>query len=169
MPVKFSDAYKNATQNEIELLEKKLGYPLLDQYKHFLLEHNGGRPTPAEVNYQQPDRNELSSTVIQFFFGIYDQGDIYDLSSNSVEGDGDYMGRMPPHFLPIAIDVFGNLFCISLSGNDIGKIFFWHHESSDFENRDLGIPQVIQMLIGFLTVLMNFLIVYMKIEIFSLR
>lgn len=39
-----------------------------------------------------------------------------------------YRGRIPPNLLPIAHDPFGNLICLSVAGQDRGKVYFWDHE-----------------------------------------
>ncbi len=39
--------------------------------------------------------------------------------------------RMPIGFLPIGIDTFGNLACLAVTGEDVGKVYFWDHEEDE--------------------------------------
>ncbi len=39
-----------------------------------------------------------------------------------------YRGRLPSRFIPIGADASGNALCISITGADRGKIYFWTHE-----------------------------------------
>jgi hypothetical protein len=38
-------------------------------------------------------------------------------------------GRIPKKLFPIANDPFGNLICVSLTGEDCGAVYFWDHEN----------------------------------------
>lgn len=41
--------------------------------------------------------------------------------------------RIPDNFLPIGDDFGGNIICISIRGNNFGKIYFWDHEEDTYE------------------------------------
>jgi hypothetical protein len=50
-----------------------------------------------------------------------------------------YSGRIPKNTLPIARDSCGNLWLLSVRGDDAGSVFFWEHGSCEtFDETDLG-------------------------------
>jgi hypothetical protein len=61
--------------------------------------------------------------LIQRFAGIHD-GQYDSLERYTVTHDD----RVPKNLLPIASDWSGNLICLSINGDDFGKIYFWSHE-----------------------------------------
>jgi hypothetical protein len=112
----------------LTVLERDWGFGLPKDYRKFLLEHNGGEPTPNVFKLGATDSSGLRS-----FFCIYP--DKYDdlLWNLNV-----YHGRVPKNIFPIGSDSFGNLICISVMGSDRGKIYFWDHEmeAGDDEEAD---------------------------------
>jgi hypothetical protein len=47
-----------------------------------------------------------------------------------------YAGRIPDNFLAIGGDDLGNLICLSVKGEDFGKVYFWNRDWEVVE----GIP-----------------------------
>ena len=78
--------------------EKKYSLALPDDYKKFLLEHNGGAPVPST--------NKIPATFVQWIYGIQDEENWASLDWN-IEI---YDERMPSNTLPIASDPGGNQF-----------------------------------------------------------
>jgi hypothetical protein len=49
-----------------------------------------------------------------------------------------YSGRLPENTLPIARDSCGNLWLLSVGGDNVGSVYFWDHGSYDtFDETDL--------------------------------
>jgi hypothetical protein len=106
-------------ENILVAHENEWGFRLPDEYRRFLLKYNGGRPEPFSFKFKGRD----TGSRIAFLFGIGGE-DYRDLLWTL----DIFRGRLPSRFFPIANDDGGNLICISMSGEDSGKIFFWWHE-----------------------------------------
>jgi len=115
---------------EIEDLQRRLGVSLPSDYVAFLSEHNGGSPKPNVFPIRGFGLDNQG--VLAFFFGVK-HGEFVDLENMARESRGI---RMPPEFLPVAFDVFGNLICLTISGPATGKVYWWWHE----EEADEGEP-----------------------------
>jgi cell wall assembly regulator SMI1 len=123
---------KKASPEDITKFEEEIGYELPEDYKKFLLEHNGGRPSPEGFSFEYRD-SKKSSSLLDFFYGI--QGETeehYDLATNNQ----DFKGRIPSDMLVIACDQAGNQICLGLFGNVKGKIYFWDHEEEAVSEGD---------------------------------
>jgi len=101
---------------------KKYSLTLPDDYKKFLLEHNGGAPVPST--------NKIPETFVQWIYGIQDEENWASLEWN-IEI---YDERMPSNTLPIASDPGGNQFLLSLRPDTYGEIWFWDHENESDTN-----------------------------------
>jgi SMI1-KNR4 cell-wall len=129
------------SESDISNLEMRLGVELPRQYRRFLMDFNGGCPTPDTV-----DVGGLpgSATDVQVFFGI-DRSD----KSNDVEWNLTTLAeRLEQGLLPIASDSCGSVFCLSLRRHDRGAVLYcdlqsvfadfdsapkFYHVASDFE------------------------------------
>lgn len=118
MPLKISSCGPQLTELDITAFEKRIGQLLPADYRNFLLAHNGGVPESHVIR-----NNEVGDLEVQLFYGIREEEyfDI-DLLRESMRG------RWPERFLAIAIDSFGDFYCLSLSGPDAGEVYFWDHE-----------------------------------------
>ena len=121
----IEDSKEQLTLEQINNVETRIGFTLPNDYKNFLLNHNGGIPTPNEFKFINTN-NESSNSLEDFFHSIFEENGegnlerkyIYLTNSNRIIGN----------ILPIASDPFGNFVCISLDGEDKGKVYFWDHE-----------------------------------------
>jgi cell wall assembly regulator SMI1 len=104
--------------------EQRLGFIFPTDYREFLLRQNGGRPTPSEFAFTDPD-GDPSDSLVDFFYSIYDG----TLNNLELKHRTFTLGeRMPPNIVPIANDPFGNQICMSVAGDDVGRVYFWDHE-----------------------------------------
>jgi hypothetical protein len=110
--------------------EAELGEKLLDDYRQFLLETNGG--VVAEANEWVPlTRSSRTGPfgdgfLVDLFFPVCD--DNYpELELRSEFRD--YSGRIPIHTLPIARNAFGDLILLVLRGAERGATYAWDHEA----------------------------------------
>lgn len=101
--------------------ENEWGFTLPADYREFLLQYNGGRPNPKFFVFKDSE----NGSSIHTFLGFSDE-----YSKSLVKKRSMFHKRIPMRFFPIAYDDGGNLICISVSGNDYGKVYFWDH---DFE------------------------------------
>lgn len=91
-------------------------------YKEFLLEYNGGVPEKTLIYFGD------DGGIIKFFLGFSDDSiyGVFDIYCRFID-------RIPSNTLPIARDPGGNLFLMSIRGDDYGKIYFWDHEEESYE------------------------------------
>lgn len=109
------------TEAQIEAVEKQLGAKLPQDYKSFLLAHNGGRPEPCV--FPISDFPDSTLDILNRFLAI--GGGPFDDLMDYVRT---YRDRIPPNLLPIAYDPGGNVICLSLYGSDRGRVYLWLHE-----------------------------------------
>lgn len=104
--------------SEIELkdFEKANNIKLPDDYREFLLEFNGGIPSP--------NRNGNPDTIVTYILGMHN-GNYYASLYKHIDM---FKNRLPVSTFSIATDAFGNLFILSLHPENHGNIYFWDHE-----------------------------------------
>lgn len=90
---------------------------LPDDYKEFLIKHNGGVP--------QPNIEPTVKSDIQWIYGMV-EGPYYASLFQHLDM---FEGRLPSWYIPIANDSGGNLYIMSLYPENHGLIAFWDHES----------------------------------------
>ncbi|HYO72094.1 MAG TPA: SMI1/KNR4 family protein [Archangium sp.] len=117
MSVNLEESYAPLSTRQIEEVESRLAIELPQDYRAFLLSHNGGRPIPDA--FQMCGRWEM----VDRFLGIH-EGE----HDNLLDYVRAYEGRLPPELLPIAHDAFGNLICLAVRGSQHGGVYFWDHE-----------------------------------------
>jgi len=117
MTARIEGPGKPLTNDDLADLERTLRAALPSQYRGFLLRNNGGIPSPDTVDV---DGVPGSPTDVQVFFGIGRPVESSDLSWNRQT----FSDRLPDRMLPIACDSGGNLFCLSLSGEDAGSVIY---------------------------------------------
>ena len=112
-----------ADEAAIARVERELGFDLPADYREFLERQNGGKP---ELNFY--DRQ----VTVRYFYSAGPTDDEYvdDLETAarnywppSRPGD-----PIDPSFLPIGENVFGNVICLKVRGEDYGAVYFWDHE-----------------------------------------
>jgi hypothetical protein len=125
--VVFRETEAQLVPEQIEVVEKFVGLSFPKEYKEHLLRYNGGRCSPSVFTFVE--NGEETTSAVDWFLAIYD-GKYDNLVSyiNIYKKDEE---RLPIRMLPIANDAGGNLVCISCSGADEGKVFFWDHEKED--------------------------------------
>jgi cell wall assembly regulator SMI1 len=135
MTVKICRAREPLSEHDITQVEVQLGLSLPAGYRNFLLAHNGGRPEPDAF----PIHNNPSDDhgLVHNFLCIKKE-DNYNLTVWAKR----YRGRIPSDLLPIAKDPGGNLICLSVSGADVGKVYFWDHEEEAGEGETPGYDNV---------------------------
>jgi len=108
--------------NLLNLFEDEHHFEFPEEYRNFLMRHNGGYPNPNI--FRMMIRGEKNEGMIHRFLRI---------SHSEIDGIYHYINiykkRIPDDFLPIAYDPGGNLILIGILGNRRGKIYFWDHEN----------------------------------------
>jgi hypothetical protein len=114
---------------DIRDFERRIGEPLPEEYRRFLLEFNGGAPSPDTIDIEGLPG---SSVDVQVFFGIGRA-----VTSSGIEWNmATLAARLKEGLLPIACDSGGSVFCLSLKGCKRGTVFYCDLESAfaDFDS-----------------------------------
>lgn len=135
------------TEAEIAQFETQIGHRLPDDYREFLLTHNGGRPEPDAFTLTIWGHAE--EDVVMCFFpmrdlslGTVEVEDFAELRSwplhcawEDLSNDlrNLYEIELDETLLPIGTDGSGNYFCVVLDGSRRGSILFLEHEMAGTE------------------------------------
>jgi hypothetical protein len=99
-------------------VERELGVTLPDDYRSFLLQHNGGRPVPSGVLLHF--EGQPTPWRLHFFLGIDDP-----IESCSLAWNADITrATRPAGTIPIASDEAGNLFYLRWNEPNAGTVYF---------------------------------------------
>jgi hypothetical protein len=122
----------------LKAVEQKYGCQLPSDYRKFLLENNGGFPTPDCVRFNEAGCKTASDVFC--FFAISDERAWVSMEWHCET----YSGRLPQNTLPIARDSCGNLWLLNIGNDNFGSVYFWDHGSyENVDERDLNSwPQV---------------------------
>lgn len=117
------------TAEDIRNLEREIGYSLPPDYRDFLMKYGltAGRGDTRFTNADNPDEVETSVDV---FYG-FKPGDTYDLQGMR----NTFSDRLPSHLLPVASGAGGE-FCLSLAGEDVGRVYWWFQETGEVQSAD---------------------------------
>jgi hypothetical protein len=122
------------TEDTLLAVEKTYGLQLAGDYRKFLLENNGGFPSPNCVTFTTDAGRKTASDVFCYFA----VGDHRPWASMEWHFDT-FSDRLPKNTVPIARDSCGNLWLLEVGGENHDSIFFWDHGSYDtFDETDLG-------------------------------
>ncbi len=132
--IQMIDSFQKVGLSQINELEAMLHIEIPEDYRLFLLSCNGGRPRKHVFTYIYEGRQEMG--CVSRFLGIH-EGE-WDNLHQTTKTYKIFQKRLPDNLLPIANDPGGNLICLSLTGNDLGSIYFWDHdwegEEPSYEN-----------------------------------
>jgi hypothetical protein len=100
---------------DIEKFESEIGCVLPKDYRGFMLEWNGGRPSPANFK-QEVAGEQVNNSVVDILplFPGHDEGLRGEIKLAK--------GQLPSDYLPIAIDIVGGALCLSLRQEDFGAV-----------------------------------------------
>lgn len=101
----------------VDEFERYLGMSLPADYRRFVLEHNGGKPTPADFLISVAKGWD----TIDYFLGLKADRDIFSLE----EAAKYRKDHLPANMIAIAFDPGPNAICLSTMGADFGKVYFW--------------------------------------------
>lgn len=108
-----TNSFQPSSENDLKKIELLLGYSIPNKYRDFLLRHTGVRPEPNRFTTKD---NKVESGVKMFF----------SVSSLSIEIEQIVLtATIPRNLLPIAIDPIENRVLLSVSGQDLGRIYYW--------------------------------------------
>jgi hypothetical protein len=123
--IKISNRGPQIDMGHISEIEAAIGRELPASYRAFLLQENGGLPTPDTVDIEPAPG---SPTDVQVFFGIG-----RDVKSSELSWNVDLMSKRCPNHrpLPVARDSGGNLFCLDLFREFSGGVMYCDLSASE--------------------------------------
>jgi hypothetical protein len=114
--------YGPLAPERLAAFEAELAQRLPEDYRAFLLAHNGGLPVGRD--YWAPGRQEPDAEI-RCVYGLHEGPEDYRLDVQRAF----YAPKLMPGLLPIASDVGGNQFCLGYAGKPRGKVYCWDHET----------------------------------------
>jgi hypothetical protein len=122
MAIAIRDASPALTEADIAAAEQRLQVKLPDEYRAFLLRHNGGIPRPAR--FPMPERVAEAGMAWGEVTRFYSIGGASDLEKISLGTRG---WGLPTRLVPIAQvedELDGGMLCISVEGKDRGRVYY---------------------------------------------
>ena len=110
--IELEEVNEPASEKALDALAQELGGPLPDEYRNFLLAHDGAFPEP---NYFEP--GNLWTAVEDF----YSTADALDRART-------FAGRIPAGLVPVAAAAHGDQVCVSVREHDRGVVYLWQHD-----------------------------------------
>lgn len=122
----ITSSFDPISDAELRLFESQIKIPLPTEYRAFLLSTNGGQPRPNRFRIRSDTTAPYSEGVVSWLFGVHmepRENLRSELSRYKVRHV-----RLPADLFPIGRDDFGNRICLSVSGPNQGRVYFWDHE-----------------------------------------
>jgi len=118
--MRLLNSVPDLAQEDLDLLEKRIGMPLPDQYIAFLKLNNGG--SPAEDDAIWNGRSGEESLYLQYFYPVS------QTEPNVVSVLGSFPVKLPAGFIPICL--LGGGSYLLLNGGD-GSLHLWDYDSDE--------------------------------------
>lgn len=109
-------------EKDLRAFEVAIGVDLPTDYREFLSRY--GFVSGVDVIFPAYGNPSQPGGGVEVFLGVDPESE-YDITATR-EG---LAGRLPDHLLPIAESPGGQI-CLSLSGSDFGKVYWWGLESA---------------------------------------
>ena len=112
-------------EEDIAKVEKELGAKFPVGYRAFLAQWNGGifRVDPPSVQYDGEDDSALADVTL--LFGVGPHRNSAHILAHTNRTGLDFSKRVPRNILAIGNGQGSERFCISLEGEDLGRIYLW--------------------------------------------
>ena len=131
--IEVKESKKPTNLLEIEKFEELIQAKLPEDYKKFLLKHNGGHPTVNVYKLIEPINERNKEASISWFFALYD-GEYSNITTEFKYS----REKIPDELLPIARDDGGNIICLGIQGDYYGKLYYWTTNYSFWGEEDLN-------------------------------
>lgn len=125
-----SKEFGSAPRERIDLLEEKLELRLPGEYRSFLIDHNGGIPSPDRCFISEIGER----VVVETLFGLHDGPKHVSLEAHLEEWGEDLL----PGLLPIGYEQGGNPICLKLQPPELGKVVLWDMELDRTQTNERG-------------------------------
>ncbi|MDR2492648.1 MAG: SMI1/KNR4 family protein [Coriobacteriales bacterium] len=128
----ITDSGEKLAEKDIAEFEEQFGIRLPDDYKAFMLEHNGGTPEGTWVfDFFEAAIGDVSGSDVRYFEKLYanetmKNDDLKAGYTALLESD-----QIPDTLMPIADDSCGNIIFLVVKGERYGSVLFGNHELED--------------------------------------
>lgn len=148
----LSDVGAKIALNEIDSFEKYIGLTLPDDYKHFIMETNGGVSVDKLV-FGYNSVITLRVTVSRFrqlfsFGNGKDENDVRNIYESLVKNR-----QIPSYLIPVGDDMEENVICISLEKDDFGTMYYCNLNKKDKETGLCIANRIAESFMGFIRAL----------------
>jgi hypothetical protein len=116
-------------EDRLRGFEQEIRYSLPADYRTFLKKY-GFACGRGDTRFKKPEDRDDPGTSVGVFYGLK-AGDKYDLRTLKAT----FADRLPDHLLPFTSGSGGE-FCLSLSGDDAGCVYWWFQETGPVESVD---------------------------------
>ena len=143
--MEFTSSAAPLTKGAFDNLEALLGISFPEDYKAFMLENNGGEPVEDWLfEFMDDVTKKRNTSVIRGFYKIYlneQEAKPYDdlVKICNIMWNEHSLGR---NMIAIADDPGGNPICMSVAGEDFGKVYYGNHEFEDTETGYLFMSEI---------------------------
>lgn len=106
------------TQNDLDDIEKRLGFKFPAELRELYLQFNGGRPERDKFV------GKVGTFIVNAFLPVKYSNSHLDTIETSFQDLNIHKQLLPNFLVPFAIDPFGNYYCFSTQEQDTGAIYF---------------------------------------------
>lgn len=126
MPVEISAGQGPLAESELAAAEQQLGVKLPDDYRRFMLQHNGGQPEPDGFAIQwrpgQKAAAAAATSMVSWFFMVYGGRHENLLRMNQIT----FRDRLPKGTVAIGRDPGSNLLLLRCDDSpQRGELLYW--------------------------------------------
>jgi hypothetical protein len=115
--------YGALSEDRVSEFERLIGHPLPASYRSFLLEYNGGCPKRCCITFP---RSEKIWNIVNTVYGLH-SGPRHARLDEALRAYSDFI---PNTRLPFADEPGGNAYCIGITWQNYGRVYFWDHEAN---------------------------------------
>ena len=133
--IKVRSKVLKATERMVGSLEHLIGQKLPSDYVNFLMETNGGRPTPDGFLRVTKSGKVKKNWVDEFLHVGSGPSSLEDFFTRNRNDKA-----LPEGFIQVGVDAFDDRICINLNGEGMGAISFCPHDLGLLELDSNGVP-----------------------------
>ncbi|MGM1019043.1 MAG: SMI1/KNR4 family protein [Bacillota bacterium] len=117
MNIEFESSFKPIKNQELETFEETYNLILPNDYKNFLLYHNGGKT--VRRRFETQDKTITSSIMLFLPLSKETENNLENYYKKYTVGK-----IIPSNFIPIGVDPADSLICLSINGENQGTVYF---------------------------------------------
>lgn len=129
MSVQFSEGLGPLAEADLAAAERQLGVRLPDDYRRFMLQHNGGQVEPDgfAITWKPGQKAAAAgaTSMVSWLFRVYDGRHENLVRMNRTT----FAGRLPAGTLAIGRDPGSNLLLLRCDGAQRGELLYWLMEA----------------------------------------